>query len=206
MQKRLARTEESSHMRLGGIVLAGGRSVRFGAEKATATVNNHALLTWTLQALTVPCHAVAVNTAADTGAAQIAKTAGLPIVADDPAHPRGPLAGVAAGLRWAIREGLDALITLPCDTPFVRGAEVAQLAAAIDEAAAVYAATSDGPQWLCAIWKAELSADLERALAGGAHPTVGAFLSGVGARAVMFPDADRFRNVNRPSDLGPQFR
>jgi molybdopterin-guanine dinucleotide biosynthesis protein A len=100
-----------------------------------------------------------------------------------------------------IREGLDGLVTLPCDTPFVRAAEVAALAATIGESTAAYALDSDGPHWLCAVWKRSLSHSLERALAEGSHPAVGAFLSANVARAVHFTDLSRFRNVNQPSDL-----
>ena len=75
------------------------------------------------------------------------------------------------------------------------------MTAAIGEFAACYAVSFDGPHWLCAVWTVGLGADLEHALAKGAHPAVGAFLQEVGARAVMFPEPARFTNVNRPSDL-----
>ena len=166
-----------------------------------AMVDGRTLLARSLQAIAPSCLAAAVNADPASGAAKVANEAGYEVVSDDPAHPQGPLAGVAAGLLWARREGLDGLITLPSDTPFVGAEIVAGMAAAIGESAACYAVSFDGPHWLCAVWTVGLGADLEHALAKGAHPAVGAFLQEVGARAVMFPEPARFTNVNRPSDL-----
>jgi len=166
-----------------------------------AMVDGRTLLARSLQAIAPSCLAAAVNADPASGAAKVANEAGYEVVSDDPAHPQGPLAGVAAGLLWARREGLDGLITLPSDTPFVGAEIVAGMTAAIGESAACYAVSFDGPHWLCAVWTVGLGADLEHALAKGAHPAVGAFLQEVGARAVMFPEPARFTNVNRPSDL-----
>jgi molybdopterin-guanine dinucleotide biosynthesis protein A len=68
--------------------LAGGRSLRFGGEKAIASLNGHTLLACSLRAIAPSCHAIAVNAEAKSGAAEIANNAGYPILSDDPAHPR----------------------------------------------------------------------------------------------------------------------
>lgn len=188
-------------MHIAGLVLAGGRSRRFGVEKAVARLGVRSLLAWGLAALDGVCGPVAVSAAAGGEVAALAVLLGRPVLADDPAHARGPLAGVAAGLAWSAAGGFDALVTLPCDTPLVGAGEIETMIAALGDAPAAYAVSSDGAQGLCAVWRTRLAGDLAAALAGGAHPPVRYFLAKVGARAVPFADARPFANVNRPEDL-----
>ncbi|MBA3810399.1 MAG: hypothetical protein H0X27_01920 [Caulobacteraceae bacterium] len=93
------------------------------------------------------------------------------------------------------------MASLPCDTPLVGPLEIDVLIAAIGEAPAAYAVTADGPQGLCAVWRASLARTLAGILANGEHPSVHGFLEGIGAVAVAFEDSDVFRNVNAEEDL-----
>jgi molybdenum cofactor guanylyltransferase len=187
--------------RLAGLALAGGRSRRFGADKAVARLAGRPLLAWTLATLDEACAAVAVSAAAGGEAAALAASLGRPVLLDDPGHAAGPLAGVAAGLAWAAANGFEALVTLPCDAPLVGAAELAALIAALGEGPAAYAVSSDGPQPLCAVWRPRLAGDLAARLAGGRHPAVQDFLGDIGARPVPFADPRPFANVNRREDL-----
>src|SRR5665213_2019812 len=188
-------------MRAAGLALAGGRSSRFGAEKAVARLGDRPLLAWSLATLDGVCAMVAVSAAAGGEAATLAVSLGRPVFADDPAHAQGPLAGVAAGLAWAAAGGFEALVTLPCDTPLVGAAEVETLIAALGDASAAYAVTPVGPQALCAVWRTGLAAELAATLGRGDHPPVRDFLTRIGARAVPFADGRPFENINRPKDL-----
>ncbi len=183
-----------------GLVLAGGRSRRFGSEKALARLGERTLLEWSLNALREDCSALAVGAPAGSGADALARSLGVKTLTDDPAHPEGPLAGVAAGLRWASSLGATHLATLPCDTPHAPLDMVAQLRDAGGEAFAAFVETAQGPYPLCALWSIDLLASLESELARG-HPPVRAFLGDVGGVAVRFADASGFVNVNSPGDL-----
>lgn len=191
---------QGSSPRIAGLVLAGGRSSRFGTDKAVARLDGCPLLAWALAALDGACETVAVSAAAGGAAAALGTALGRPLVSDDPAHGEGPLAGVAAGLAWAAAGGFDFLVTLPCDTPRIGTAHLEALIAGMGEAAA-FAVTPEGPHPLCAAWRTRLAADLAHALAGGDHPSVQDFLKAAGARAVFFAEAGPFANVNRPEDL-----
>ncbi|HWA63044.1 MAG TPA: molybdenum cofactor guanylyltransferase [Caulobacteraceae bacterium] len=183
---------------LAGLVIAGGRSNRFGAEKAVQILNGRSLLEWAASALAGVCADVAVSARADSGAAGIAARLGLPLLTDDPAHPQGPLAGVAAGLAWAAARGASGLVTLACDTPGVTAAMLRRL---VEAGPAAHAATADGFQGLCALWPVSALPDLKAALDEGRHPSVRAALAAAGAAPVLFDDAEAFANLNSPEDL-----
>jgi molybdopterin-guanine dinucleotide biosynthesis protein A len=186
--------------RLGGLVLAGGRSTRFGSEKAISQLEGRPLVAWVVAALALEAEAVAISAAAGSGVEAWAWAAGHPVLYDDPGHAAGPLAGLAAGLAWAAREGFDLLATLPCDTPRMGGAQIAVLVQAVGAAPAAYAVTVDGPQPLCAVWRVDAAPSISERLAGRAHPAVRGLLTELGAVTVRFDDAAPFANLNRSSD------
>ena len=188
--------------RVAGLVLAGGLSRRFGREKATAIWRGRSLLEWSLAALDGGCQSVVVSAPPGSGAEGLALTAGRVVLHDSPGHPRGPLAGLAAGLAWAASEGFDALTTLPCDTPLVSVTEICTLIDALDDADGAHAVTEDGPQGLCAVWRIALAPALTARLAAGHHPPVHRLLAEIGSRPVRFADAAPFRNINTEADLG----
>jgi molybdopterin-guanine dinucleotide biosynthesis protein A len=185
----------------GGLILAGGRSTRFGGEKAVAKLGGRPLLAWGLAALAPICEAVAVCARLSSGADALGLALGCEVLTDDPSHPAGPLAGVAAGLAWASKAGFDLLVTLPCDTPLIGTGEIGGLIAALGDAPAAYALTADGPHGLCAVWRTSAAAALSARLAAGDHPSVRSLLDELGAVAARFDDARPFRNINTPTDL-----
>ena len=183
--------------KVGGLVLAGGRSSRFGAEKAVQTLGGITLLERSLAALNGVAEAVAVSARPGSGAAELARSRGLPLVADDPDHPSGPLAGIAAGLAWARAEGFDLLAALACDVPGVDAAILRRLVLP----GGGYALADGRIQSLCAVWPVTALDALTEALNGGDHPAVHEMLRRSGAAAVAFEDPAPFANINSPEDL-----
>ncbi|WP_288457553.1 NTP transferase domain-containing protein, partial [uncultured Sphingomonas sp.] len=86
-------------IRILGAVLAGGRSSRFGSDKALATWRDTALIDHALDSLSPH---VADLLVVGRGAARVRTAPDLP-------HPDlGPLGGIAGALAVAAREGFDA--------------------------------------------------------------------------------------------------
>src|SRR5579872_6173972 len=81
-----------------GMVIAGGRSVRFGGEKAIADLMGSPLLLWAVRRLQNSCAAVAISARPATETEALAVAHGLPVLHDEPGDAEGPLAGVRAGL------------------------------------------------------------------------------------------------------------
>ena len=187
-----------------GVVIAGGRSVRFGGEKAVALLDGRPLLLWAVERLAASCAAVAVNVRPGTEAYALAQRHGLPQLHDAAGDAAGPLAGVKAGLTWAKSQGARWLAVSPCDAPllpqdlYVRLIEVA---AHNGNLGAAMAETSDGHQPLCAVWPVSALPKVTEALAGGAHPPTWLLLQSLGAVHVPFQDPDNFANINTREDL-----
>lgn len=183
-----------------GLVLAGGRSVRFGGEKAVALLDGKPLLAWAAERLRSVCAGVAANVRPGTEAEAMARSLGLPLLHDEAGDAAGPLAGVKVGLIWAEEQGARTLAVSPCDAPslpddlYVRLLERAEGGAAMAE-------TSDGRQPLCAVWPVSALPAVRDALAGGAHPPTWQLLERLGARKVRFERPEQFANVNTRADL-----
>jgi molybdopterin-guanine dinucleotide biosynthesis protein A len=183
-----------------GLIVAGGRSTRFGGEKAVALLDSRPLLVWAAQRLQRSCGLVAVNARPDTETEALARAVGLEVLHDAPGDPDGPLAGVRAGLAWAKSIGAQSLAVSPCDAPLLPQDLFDRLIEAAGEGAAM-AVTSDGRQPLCAIWPVSALEVLTQALAGGAHPPTWRTLEGLGAAQVSFDPPEAFANVNTKEDL-----
>jgi len=184
-----------------GLLLAGGRSRRFGAEKAVASFRGHTLMEH-VAARFWGCAAFAVSARAESAAAQCARGHGWPVLQDDPAHPQGPLAGVCAGLTWARANGMELLAVAPCDAPLLSHTLFTELERALGSAPAAYAVTPHGAHPLCAMWCTTLLAPLSAELDAGRHPAVRDFLAAHGAATVRFGDAASFVNFNTRESLG----
>ena len=171
-------------MRLLGAVLAGGRSSRFGSDKALARLAD---------GRTLLDHAVA-SIAPHVAAVVICGRAaeGMTGLADRPAADMGPLGGLNAALHHAQSHGFDAVLTTGCDMP-VYPAALAQ--ALVGEGAAILKG-----QQLAGFWPACLASELDAHLAEENNRSIYGWLERIGARVIDRPDIV-LPNINRPGDL-----
>jgi molybdopterin-guanine dinucleotide biosynthesis protein A len=189
-------------MKVYGLVLAGGRSSRFGREKAAAEVAGRPMIAWVLDVLAPACAEVAINARPGAQASAFAQRAGCVILTDDPRDPEGPLAGVRAGLAWAHAHGADALATAPCDTPFLPADFVARLLHGWSPGDGARVAVSpEGLAPLCALWPISAALDLiGDTLTAGRHPPIRRVLEALRAERIAFPDPRAFDNLNTLDD------
>lgn len=179
------------------VVLAGGEGRRIGGDKPLRRLGGEALIDRALRRARrwSPHVAVAIRAEAQAGAADAV------FLRDDPAI-EGPLAGLAAALRYAKQEERPALLTLPCDAPFLPDDLASRLIAGIGDAAVAVAASGGRLHPTCALWKGATLAGLAAYVAGG-HRSLRGFAAGIGLRAVEWPTGpiDPFFNVNTAEDL-----
>ena len=183
-----------------GVVIAGGRSVRFGGEKAAAILAGKPLLMWAVGRLQRCCREVAVNARPDTEAEAIAREAGLTVLHDEAGDAAGPLAGVKVGLIWAQEQGARSIAVSPCDVPMLPPDLYPKLIGAAGDGAAL-AESDEGHQPQCAVWPVSALPELRAALSGGQHPATWMMLQKIGAQRVRFPNRDDFANINTRIDL-----
>ena len=160
-----------------GAVLAGGRSTRFGSDKALAVLGGETLLARAIATLRAQCPAVVVAGRED----------GLP---DWPAPDRGPLGGLAAALRYAERNGFDSVLSLSVDAQGLPDDLVERLSPA-----PAYIAS----QPVIGLWPVSALPVLEAILDGTGKHSLRALAQGCGARAVELPVPPA--NINSPEDL-----
>lgn len=115
----------------------------------------------------------------------------------------GPLAGLLAGLDWATGFGLEHILTLPCDTPFLPEDVLARLLHASRSASAPAVAATNGRRHpTCAVWPSDSRCCVEAYAATGRRSLSGA-LDSCGAVSVSWPmgAVDPFANINTPGDI-----
>lgn len=159
-----------------GAVLAGGRSSRFGSDKALAMLGGRTLLDHALAALRPHCDAVIL--------------VGRGEVADWPRPDMGPLGGIAGALIHAVDQGFDQLLTAPVDC--VRLPD--HLRASLEPAPAFLET-----QPVIGLWPVAALIELRAILVDGSDLAVRAFARRIGARAVAIDFVPP--NVNSAADL-----
>lgn len=194
-----------------GAVLAGGRSRRFGSDKALYQVGGRAMVVRVADALRIGGATRVVVVGGDSPA-----FAALDL---DTVEDRWPDAGPLGGLLTALAApvvptvvaaagAVDAVVVVAaCDLPFVDGPIVAALLAALRTTAPAAAVADPGRlQPLLGAWRAGLVEPvLAAAFAAGARSMDEALaaLAVAGLAVVPVPvAAGLLRNVNHRSDLG----
>jgi len=181
-----------------GLILAGGQGRRMGGvDKAQLMLAGRPLIAHVTDRLAGQVARLAVSSnRAPAPFAPFAPFAPLPVLPDAPERlGEGPLAGILAGLDWAAREGADALICVPVDTPFVPRDLVAQLAGSGPAIARSFGRAHPSVGY----WPISCQAALAQLFARGERRLR---IAAAGAREVAFSaDPDPFCNLNSPQDL-----
>lgn len=159
-----------------GAVLAGGRSRRFGSDKAMAILDGRSLLDHAVAALRSCCDAVIVVGRAD--------------VADWPRVDMGPLGGIAGALIHAADRGFDQVLTAPVDC--VRLPDDLR---ALLEPAPTFLHT----QPVIGLWPIASLSELKIMLEDGSDLAVRAYVRRIGARPVESDFVPP--NINSSADL-----
>lgn len=187
------------------VLLAGGRATRMGGgDKALRSVGGASILARAISVLRPQCAGLVLNANGDP--ARFASF-GLPIIADDVAGFKGPLAGVLAGLDWiaAHRPGAAFALSVPTDTPFLPADLAARLEdARIAQGADIACARSDGKTHpVVALWPVAIRTELRHALEIEDERKISRFAGRYRVAAADWPCApsDPFFNANEPDDL-----
>lgn len=166
-----------------------------GADKALMLLNGRPLLSHVADRLAPQVAALALSANGD--ATRFAAFS-LPVLPD--ALSMGPLSGILSGLRHALANGHEAVLSAPVDCPFLPADLAARLMAARIGAAPVLA-QAGRVHPATALWPVTLAGALADFLASGAKAKIMDFAAAQGAQTADFPDPAAFANLNTPDDL-----
>ncbi len=119
---------------------------------------------------------------------------GLPVLLDPPGL-EGPLGGLASALRLE----RPAVLTIPCDMPFLPDDLLGRLASALPGHGAALATSGGHVHRVCALWRSDALAQVRR-YAGSGRRSLFGFAETIGYVTVEWP-VDGFFNVNTREDL-----
>jgi molybdopterin-guanine dinucleotide biosynthesis protein A len=188
--------------RIGAIVLAGGRSSRFGRDKLAEPLDGRPLLHHAIAAVRVLTDEIVVVAAPES---EPALPEGVRLVHDDRPF-EGPLVALGVGLAAS---PVDRVIVVAGDMPFLAPAVLRRLLAAITVEATAAILEVDGPRailpFALAVGPASLA--VQRLVSAGER-RLGALLDVLDIRVVPAalwrpddPDGRTLRDVDSPDDL-----
>jgi molybdopterin-guanine dinucleotide biosynthesis protein A len=188
-----------------GAIIAGGRSIRYGAPKALVEVGGKRVVDRVIRAL--QCVVADDDVVVIANDSALGDAIGLPF-RGDVLQDAGAVAGVHAALVWAAERGRRGVVAVACDMPFLNDSLLREIVARSDAVDAVLP-ESTGPRGvepLCAYYAVSCIAEIERAAARGDARMIG-FHGGITVARVPL-DVVRscgavdimFRNLNTPAD------
>ncbi len=189
-----------------GVILAGGRSRRFGGgDKGFADLGGQSILSHVIARFRPQVGRLLLSV---NGEAQRFAGFGLDTITDAESPELGPLSGLLAAMDWAARhmKGCAAIATVSSDVPFLPSDLIARLDASRGDGVAI--ATSAGRRHpTIALWPISARQTIADALQRQAL-SVNRLASDLNAVAVVFPmrniegrEVDPFFNINTQDDL-----
>ena len=188
-----------------GVILAGGLARRMGGgDKPMRLIGKRTILERVMERLEPQCDGMILNANGDPG--RFAFT-GLPVISDAVPDFAGPLAGILAALDFAAeqRPGLQWVVSVAADTPFLPPDLVERLHAARSLAGVPLACAQSGGQAhpVNALWSVAVRDDLRHALIVEDMRKIDRFTArhGVAHATWQVEPVDPFFNANTPEDL-----
>ncbi|MDB5584147.1 MAG: molybdenum cofactor guanylyltransferase [Bradyrhizobium sp.] len=164
-----------------GAILAGGRSRRFGSDKAEARLAGRTLLDHAIHQLQPQAEAIVI----------CGRTSAHLALNDRPRPNLGPLGGINAALHYAQGAGFDAVVSVSCDTPLLPKMLVARLCST---KAPCFVTSAP----VIGLWPASLADGLDRHLADTSDLSMRHWATVIGAVPV---DLGIIRNINTAAEL-----
>ena len=181
-----------------GLVLSGGRSRRFGRDKAGLEIGGRTLLARTVGLVEACCERTFVSIRPEQADDELRRQ--YAVIVDDP-----DAGGPAAGLLAAHARYPDAAwLVVACDLPLLDDASIRQLVVARrpDRAATGFRNPARGfPEPLCAIWEPATLAGLCKRAESGQSPSPRDLLAGSDTQLIDAVDSRVLENLNTQADF-----
>ena len=183
-----------------GVVLAGGKSKRFGEDKSEVKLGSKTLLEHTLNKIKSK-----FNTIIIVSNNKIVKD--YITIKDCIDGQLGPLVGVLSAMKWINKNNYSYnwIITFPCDTPFFnisiidKFVEVSQL----NDSLLYFAKSEEKRHNIFGLWSLKLIETLEMDIIKNNHRKVEKWADKIGVKTIniSYKEVDPFFNINTKTDL-----
>jgi len=183
-----------------GVVLAGGKSKRFGKDKSKVKLNGKILLEHTLDKIKSK-----FNTIVIVSNSRIVKD--YIVIKDCIDGQLGPLVGVLSAMKWIKENNYSEewVITFPCDTPFFnisiidKFAEVSKL----NDSLLYFVKSKEKRHNIFGLWSLKLIKTLEKDIIEHKHRKVEEWANKIGVKTIniSYKEIDPFFNINTKEDL-----
>ena len=179
------------------VILAGGSGARIGGNKPHRLLAGASLLDQAIAKAASYSSPVAVS----VGGGEISSVGNIPQLLDDE-HMQGPIAGLAAALKFASSIDASQVMMMPCDTPFLPDDMCQRLTDSIGTYGVAVAQYGGRLHPACSLWRADAASFLPGYLARGRRSLTG-FAETARLVAVDWPEepVDPFLNINTPEEL-----
>jgi molybdopterin-guanine dinucleotide biosynthesis protein A len=195
-------------MRIGGVILCGGKSSRMGQPKLSLHFGDELMLPRVCRILSEVVSPIVVVAATDQVVPDL--PAQFQVVRDE-YDDQGPLAGIATGLGY-LRSQCDAAFITACDAPLLKPEFIKYLIDQLAEFDAVVPVEGEFEHVLTAVYRTSLEVKAREFLAAGRRRILHVIqelkvlrISAAELRDVD-PELDSLRNTNTPADYADALR
>lgn len=177
------------------VILAGGKSARYGTPKGLVPINGKPLIENLIDEIKV---SGIEKIYLSTDETEIYSEFNLEVISDEYTES-GPLAGIHSALKTT---GDESILVLSCDMPNITSVELKRLIEKANESDAglIYVSTPSREHPLCSVFKSTLLPKIITALENQ-ELSVLDFCHSVENEIVFFHDDEPFLNLNTPDDL-----
>ena len=182
------------------VILAGGKSKRFGQEKSQVKLGDKTLLEHSLSKLKSKFDKILIVTNNNT-------IKDYTIVKDCIDGQLGPLVGVLSAMKWIKKNNFSYswVATFPCDTPFFNISIIDEFikASKSNDSYLYFAKTKEKRHNIFGLWSLKLADTLEEDIIRNNYRKVEKWADKVGVKTinVSYDNADPFFNINTKEDL-----
>jgi len=183
-----------------GVVLAGGKSKRFGEDKSEVKLGDKTLLEHTLDKIKSK-----FNTIIIVSNTKIIKN--YITIKDCIEGQLGPLVGALSAMKWIKKNNYSYnwIVTFPCDTPFFNISIIDKFikVSKLNDSLLYFAKSAEKRHNIFGLWSVKLIETLEKDIIENNHRKVEKWANKIGVKTVNIPydNIDPFFNINTKDDL-----
>ena len=183
-----------------GVVLAGGKSKRFGEDKSNVKLNGETLLEHTLNKIKSKFNTIIIVSNNKTLKNYIT-------IKDCIDGQLGPLVGVLSAMKWVKKNNYSFkwVATFPCDTPFFSSSLVDKFieSSKLNDSDLYFAKSEKKRHNIFGLWSLKLIEILEKDIINNNHRKVEKWANKIGVKTIniSYKELDPFFNINTKEDL-----